>query len=119
MTEQKALFLSGPGVDGSWSVRARSVPKPGPGELLVEVRATALNPVDWKVRVPPFDFLIAGGGVSGGCGAGCCGVCGGAWGGGWGVWCWRPGVSTLYDGRCGRCNDQSWTWLLQALSGIF
>ncbi|MER5635361.1 NADP-dependent oxidoreductase [Kitasatospora sp. NPDC002227] len=28
----------------------RPVPVPGPGELLVEVRAAGVNPVDWKVR---------------------------------------------------------------------
>lgn len=27
------------------------VPKPGPGEMLVRVRAAAVNPVDWKVRL--------------------------------------------------------------------
>ena len=25
-------------------------PKPGPGEVLVAVRATSMNPIDWKMR---------------------------------------------------------------------
>ncbi|MGO0577671.1 NADP-dependent oxidoreductase [Ornithinimicrobium panacihumi] len=28
----------------------RPVPEPGPGDLLVEVRAAGVNPVDWKIR---------------------------------------------------------------------
>ena len=28
----------------------RPVPEPGPGEILVEVRAAGVNPVDWKIR---------------------------------------------------------------------
>ncbi|WP_253907896.1 alcohol dehydrogenase catalytic domain-containing protein [Arthrobacter sp. H20] len=28
----------------------RPVPEPGPGELLIEVRAAGVNPVDWKIR---------------------------------------------------------------------
>ncbi|THH08859.1 hypothetical protein EW145_g2417 [Phellinidium pouzarii] len=55
MVQQKALFLETP-VNGEWVVRTRDVPKPGPGELLVKIRAAALNPVEWKIRA--FDFRV-------------------------------------------------------------
>ena len=35
---------------GEWKVAEVPIPKPGPKELLVKVAATALNPVDWKIR---------------------------------------------------------------------
>ena len=31
-------------------LRRRSAPEPGPGEVLVRVRAVSVNPVDWKIR---------------------------------------------------------------------
>lgn len=33
------------------------LPVPGPGEVLVRVRATGMNPADWKVRVGKVDFF--------------------------------------------------------------
>ncbi|MFI6006586.1 alcohol dehydrogenase catalytic domain-containing protein [Streptomyces sp. NPDC051366] len=30
---------------------------PGPGEVLVRVRATGMNPADWKVRIGKVDFF--------------------------------------------------------------
>src|SRR5690625_1821947 len=35
-------------------LRERPVPRPGPGELLVEVRAAGVNPADWKIRAGRF-----------------------------------------------------------------
>ena len=55
MAEQKALFVETP-VNGEWKVRTRNIPKPGLGEILVKIHATALNPVDWKIRA--FNFLV-------------------------------------------------------------
>lgn len=55
MSEQKALFLKTPS-KGEWSVESKAIQKPGPGELLVKIHATALNPVDWKIR--EYNFLI-------------------------------------------------------------
>ncbi|KAL5486245.1 hypothetical protein ACEPAI_7290 [Sanghuangporus weigelae] len=48
MAEQKALILDKP--HGEFSIGTRPNPKPGPGERLVEVHATALNPVDCAIR---------------------------------------------------------------------
>nr|VWO97703.1 Zn(2)-C6 fungal-type domain-containing protein [Ganoderma boninense] len=45
---QKALIL--PEKFGEWKLAEIAVPKPGPKELLVKVSATALNPVDWKLK---------------------------------------------------------------------
>ena len=47
-TQQKALFLESK--LGQFAVRTTDVGKAGPGELLVKVEATALNPFDWKVQ---------------------------------------------------------------------
>ncbi|OCH85560.1 GroES-like protein [Obba rivulosa] len=47
--QQKALLL--PKKQGDWVVGTTEVPKPGPGQLLVKIEATALNPVDWKIQV--------------------------------------------------------------------
>jgi NADPH:quinone reductase-like Zn-dependent oxidoreductase len=48
MTEQKALFLDRK--QGSFIVGTREIEKPQPGELLVKIKAVALNPVEWKVQ---------------------------------------------------------------------
>ena len=47
--QQKSLLLLEK--QGAFAVRETDIPKPGPGELLVEIHATALNPVDWKIHV--------------------------------------------------------------------
>ena len=48
MATQKALIL--PVKQGEWEVTEIPIPKPGPKELLVKVVATALNPIDWKIK---------------------------------------------------------------------
>lgn len=48
MATQKALFQLDP--TGTLAVREYPVPAPGPGEILVEIRAAGLNPVDWKME---------------------------------------------------------------------
>ena len=46
---QKALILDAK--LGNFSVDiAAQVPKPGSGEILVKVKAAALNPIDWKIH---------------------------------------------------------------------
>ncbi|KAF4614052.1 hypothetical protein D9613_007417 [Agrocybe pediades] len=47
-TTQKALFLLEK--CGDFAVKETEIYKPGPGELLIKVRATSLNPVDWKIQ---------------------------------------------------------------------
>lgn len=53
---QKALLLYAEG--GKYSVGDAPVPQPGPKDVLVKVEAAALNPIDWKVTIPPFSGLI-------------------------------------------------------------
>ncbi|KIJ96539.1 hypothetical protein K443DRAFT_682260 [Laccaria amethystina LaAM-08-1] len=53
-TEQKALLLQAKFAD--FVVGPKSIPKPGPGELLVKVHSTSLNPVDWKIH--KYGFLV-------------------------------------------------------------
>lgn len=45
---QKALMLES--AQGKFVVGTRNIPKPGPGQLLVKVLATGLNPIDWKIQ---------------------------------------------------------------------
>ncbi|KAF9450641.1 GroES-like protein [Macrolepiota fuliginosa MF-IS2] len=46
--EQKALYLDAK--HGNFVVAPNSIPKPGPDELLVKVKACGLNPIDWKIQ---------------------------------------------------------------------
>jgi NADPH:quinone reductase-like Zn-dependent oxidoreductase len=48
MSQQKALLLLEK--RGEFVVGTRDIEKPGSGELLVKVLATALNPIDWKIQ---------------------------------------------------------------------
>ncbi|KAH9947614.1 chaperonin 10-like protein [Amylocystis lapponica] len=49
MSTQKALFLESK--QGALVLKTVNVPEPNPGELLVKVEASALNPLDWKIAV--------------------------------------------------------------------
>ncbi|KAI0783922.1 medium-chain dehydrogenase/reductase like protein [Irpex lacteus] len=55
MSTQKSLLLLEQ--NGSYAVRDTEIPKPGPGELLIEIHATGLNPVDWKIHDYWFSML--------------------------------------------------------------
>ena len=54
MAQQKALFIQEP--RGEWKVGTKAIPTAKPGELVIKIQATALNPVDWKVH--DYDYLI-------------------------------------------------------------
>ncbi|KZT67314.1 GroES-like protein [Daedalea quercina L-15889] len=45
---QKVLYLTKK--QGPFEVHSAAVPTPGPGQILVKVVATALNPIDWKIQ---------------------------------------------------------------------
>jgi NADPH:quinone reductase-like Zn-dependent oxidoreductase len=47
-TKQQALWLESK--QGKFVVGSRVIPKAAPGELLVKVKAAALDPVDWKIQ---------------------------------------------------------------------
>ncbi|EKM58607.1 uncharacterized protein PHACADRAFT_253069 [Phanerochaete carnosa HHB-10118-sp] len=48
MSTQKALYLLEP--KGQYAVQERDIQEPGPGEVLVEIHATALNPSTGRFR---------------------------------------------------------------------
>lgn len=48
MSTQKALYLLE--AKGQFAVREKNIPEPGTDEVLVEIHAAALNPVDWKIQ---------------------------------------------------------------------
>lgn len=45
---QKALFLEKK--FGDLIIKDTEVYKPGPGEILIKIQATSLNPIDWKIQ---------------------------------------------------------------------
>ncbi|KAF5359794.1 hypothetical protein D9756_003555 [Leucocoprinus leucothites] len=47
-SQQRALLLDG--TQGNFALGANKVHQPGPGQLLLKIKATALNPVDWKIQ---------------------------------------------------------------------
>lgn len=54
MAQQKAVVL--PKAKGDWLVDSVPVYTPGPGEILIKIHASALNPVDWKIQA--YDFFV-------------------------------------------------------------
>ena len=48
MPTQKALYLPEPKVPVV--IQEREIDEPGPGEVLIEIHAAALNPSDWKIQ---------------------------------------------------------------------
>lgn len=52
MPTQKSLVLLEKGANPT--IIETEIPTPEAGELLVEIHATALNPIDWKMSVEPF-----------------------------------------------------------------
>lgn len=46
--QQKAVFV--PGVNKPTEIKDRPVPHPKDDEILIKMTATAINPVDWKIR---------------------------------------------------------------------
>lgn len=58
VAQQKALLLQSP--TGEWQIDDVSVPAPGPGEILVKVHSTALNPIDWKLqKIPQLSGMLS------------------------------------------------------------
>ena len=55
MDTQKALWL--PNIGADFTLGENSIPEPGPGELLVELKAVALNPIDWKIQESGFALV--------------------------------------------------------------
>ena len=48
MAKQLSLILETPGAD--WTVKETEIPKPAPGEVLVKVISSGINPMDWKIQ---------------------------------------------------------------------
>lgn len=55
MATQKALWLSSVGAE--FKLGENEIPEPGPGEVLVKLEGTAINPIDWHVQKEGF-FLV-------------------------------------------------------------
>ncbi|KAG9317693.1 chaperonin 10-like protein [Chiua virens] len=55
MAPQTALWL--PAVGSDFKLGKSDIPEPGPGEVLVKVEATALNPIDWVIQKVGF-FMV-------------------------------------------------------------
>lgn len=43
---------------GTFGLGSSGIPSPEPGEILVEIQATALNPVDWKIQDHDFGGIV-------------------------------------------------------------
>ena len=48
MSSQKALFVKEK--QGAFAIGTRDIPTPMAGEALIEIKAVALNPLDWKIQ---------------------------------------------------------------------
>ena len=46
--KQKALLLDKK--HGDFVLGENDIPTPGPGDVLIKIKATSLNPVDWKIQ---------------------------------------------------------------------
>jgi len=46
--QHKALFISH--LQGDFVLGDNRIKNPGPGQLLLKIKSTALNPVDWKIQ---------------------------------------------------------------------
>ncbi|KAF8450258.1 chaperonin 10-like protein [Boletus edulis BED1] len=55
MTTQKALWL--PNIGAEYTLGQNEIPEPGPGEVLVQLEAIALNPLGWKIQQSGF-FMV-------------------------------------------------------------
>jgi NADPH:quinone reductase-like Zn-dependent oxidoreductase len=55
MSTQQALWL--PGIGQEFSIGIREIDAPGPGELLVKIISSGLNPLDWKIQESGFIFV--------------------------------------------------------------
>ncbi|KAE8334260.1 hypothetical protein BDV24DRAFT_170375 [Aspergillus arachidicola] len=49
MTTNRAAWITAPGAY-PFVVKANAKPKPGPGEVVIQSMAVAVNPVDWKIQ---------------------------------------------------------------------
>jgi NADPH:quinone reductase-like Zn-dependent oxidoreductase len=56
----RAVVLTGYGGVERLELREVRCPEPGPGQLLVRVRAAAVNPIDWKIRRGRLRLLLPG-----------------------------------------------------------
>ena len=48
MSQHRVLYLKTK--HGALELSSVPIPKPGAGEVLIDVRAAALNPTDWKIK---------------------------------------------------------------------
>jgi NADPH:quinone reductase-like Zn-dependent oxidoreductase len=58
MPAMRAVVLTGYGGVERLELREIRRPEPGPGQLLVRVRAAAVNPIDWKIRSGRLRLLL-------------------------------------------------------------
>jgi NADPH:quinone reductase-like Zn-dependent oxidoreductase len=59
-TPMRAAVLTGYGGVDRLELREVARPEPGPGQLLVRVRAAGVNPIDWKIRQGRLRLVLRG-----------------------------------------------------------